>query len=101
MTEITVAIVTQFGVLGAALVAAWAARGAKLAAFGARKAAKSAAESGGSDHADQTSRLDAIASTLNDVTHRLTALRSDSVLTRSELHDLRTTLTNHLQEKRS
>lgn len=107
-TEVLVAIVTQIGILGAALVAASAARGAKLAAFGAKDAAKAAEKSGGSDHADQSGQLSAIASAVNDVKRDLSAIRAEALQTREEVHDMRRgvasirhTLNTHLQEKRS
>lgn len=107
MTEIVVAIVTQLGVIAAALVAAFAARGAKQAAHGARTAARRAEATGGADHTEHTNRLDNIARTLGDIVRDMGGLRSEGLQTRAEVHDLRrgveevrTQLTTHLQEKK-
>lgn len=107
MVEIAVALVTQFGVICAALVAAFAARGAKNAAHGARTAARRAEASGGTDHTEHTNRLDQIARTLGDIVRDMGGLRSEGLQTRAEVHDLRrgvedvrTQLSTHLQEKR-
>lgn len=107
MVEVVVALVTQVGVICAALVAAFAARGAKHAATGAKHAAKRAEVSGGSDHTEQTNRLDNISRTLGDIVRDVSGLRSEGLQTRAEVHDLRrgvedvrTQLTSHLQEKK-
>src|SRR5690606_4557729 len=107
MVDVLVALVTQVGVVAAALVAAWSARGAKHAATGAKHAAKRAEVSGGVGHTEQTSRLDSIARTLGDIVRDMSGLRAEGLQTRAEVHDLRRgveevrkQLTNHLQEKK-
>lgn len=100
MIEIVVAFIAQLGVLGAAVVAARAAQGARRAANGAHRAANAAQLSGTVDHVDQTARLDTIAQALADLLHDVGGLRSDHRQTRTELHDIRRQLTDHLQDRK-
>ncbi len=92
MIEIAREVVTQLGIIAAALVAAWSARGAK-------NAAQTAQRSGREDHAEQTEQLTRIERQVNEHRRDIGGLREENRQTRREVHDLRNTVTRHLEEE--